>query len=221
MILLMSLDIIESIFLDKSLALNKGKKRPNAEACSRNREVISEVLKFEFSNYLKVLEIGSGTGQHAVFFAKCLPKITWQTSDLPCNHKGINDWIKYSGHSNVKPPINLDVERDKTVIGRYDAVFSSNTAHIMNIKAVELMFSLVGVILSRNNKFCLYGPFKINGNFNSESNEKFNNLLFDQNSAMGIRDLEDLDGFAKTSKLTRTALYAMPANNYTVVYTKT
>ena len=77
----MSLDIIESIFLDKNFTLNKGEKRPNAEACNRNREVISEVLKFEFSNYLKVLEIGSGTGQHAVFFAKCLPNITWQTSD--------------------------------------------------------------------------------------------------------------------------------------------
>ena len=217
----MSLGIIESISLDKSIILNKGEKRPNAEACSRNREVISEVLKFEFSNCLKVLEIGSGTGQHAVFFSKYLPNITWQTSDLSCNHKGINNWIKYSGLLNVKPPINLDVERDKAVIGQYDAVFSSNTAHIMNIKSVELMFSLVGVILSRNNKFCLYGPFKINGSFNSESNKQFNNLLFDQNSAMGIRDLEDLDGFAKNSELTRTALYAMPANNYTVVYTKT
>ena len=202
--------------------------KPHAPASGRNRQAILEVIKIEFGDCGSVLEIGSGTGQHAVFFAEAMPWMTWQTSDLAENHQGIRSWIADSGLPNVRDPILLDVrqadgvdnEYDGVCDAAYDGVFSANTAHIMSIEAVRCMFDVVGRLLSPGGVFCLYGPFNQDGAFTSESNERFDQSLRNQDPAMRIRDLEELDGFAGESAMRRERLYAMPANNLLAVWRK-
>ena len=192
--------------------------KPNAPASGRNSQAILDVIRIEFHNCESVLEIGSGTGQHAVFFASAMPWLNWQTSDLAENHQGINSWLADSGLANVRQAILLDVEQADGVDGDYDAVFSANTAHIMSIQAVRCMFDVVGRLLSPGGEFCLYGPFNLHGGFTSESNERFDQSLRSRDSSMGIRDLEELDKFAGKFSLCRERLYAMPANNLLAVW---
>jgi cyclopropane fatty-acyl-phospholipid synthase-like methyltransferase len=195
-------------------------ERPNAPATERNREAILQVLQTEFRDAKSVLEIGSGTGQHAVFFAGQLPHLTWQCSDREINHTGINAWIADAGRDNVLPPLALDVQDTEMPGAAYDAVFSANTAHIMSFPAVECMFRIVGSCLAEEGVFCLYGPFNQDGAFSSPSNEKFDASLKAQDAAMGIRDLQDLDALAANNGMRRVRLYAMPANNNLAVWQK-
>jgi len=192
--------------------------RPDAPAASRNRDAILTVLRDELDGSMSLLEIGSGTGQHAVYFGKALPQVCWQTSDRLENHGGISAWLADAALENVLAPVDLDVLQCSTVSGDYDAVFSANTAHIMSYPAVECMFGIVGRVLSGGGVFCLYGPFNIDGEFTSESNARFDQSLKSQNPEMGIRELADLDGLAKESGLERAKRYAMPANNMMVVW---
>lgn len=192
--------------------------KPRAPAATRNSRPILEVIRHEFRVSKSVFEIGSGTGQHAVFFAAAMPWLAWQTSDLSENHRGIRSRISDSGLGNVREPILLDVERPDGVDGEYDGVFSANTAHIMGIQAVRCMFDVVGRLLVPDGVFCLYGPFSLDGQFTSQSNERFDRSLRNQDPAMGIRNLEELDGFAGSSAMRRERLYAMPANNLVVVW---
>lgn len=194
--------------------------KPNAPAALRNSKPILEVLRDEFRDFESILEIGSGTGQHAVYFANEMPWLSWQTSDLKENHGGINAWVEDSGLDNVRAPLELDVEKPLQVVEQFDGVFSANTAHIMSIGAVECMIKVIGECLNDGGKFCLYGPFNLDGNFTSDSNRNFDASLKSQNPVMGIRDLETLDGFAGANGLYRTNLYAMPANNMIAVWTK-
>ncbi len=194
--------------------------KPNAPSALRNQDAILDVINDEFENFKVVLEIGSGTGQHAVFFASQMPWLNWQTSDLAVNHGGINAWLEDANLDNVKSPLVLDVTEPLQTNDKYDAVFSANTAHIMSIAAVECMFSVVGQSLIEDGKFCLYGPFNQNGDFSSDSNREFDANLKSQDSAMGIRDLEVLDGFAESNGLHRATLYAMPANNMIAIWIK-
>lgn len=195
-------------------------EKPNAPATERNREAILQVLQTEFRDAKSVLEIGSGTGQHAVFLARELPYLTWQSSDREINHAGINAWIADAGLNNVLPPLALDVQDAEMLIAAYDAVFSANTAHIMSFPAVECMFRIVGSCLAEAGVFCLYGPFNQDGAFSSPSNEKFDASLRAQDAAMGIRDLQVLDALAGTNGMRRVRLYAMPANNNLAVWQK-
>ena len=195
-------------------------KRPDAPAARRNRVPILEVLRDELSNSRSVLEIGSGTGQHAVYFAATLDQLTWQTSDRVFNHSGINAWIDFSDLDNVLPPLDIDVLMTIEVEGEYDAIFSSNTTHIMGMVAVRRMFALAGQTLPVEGIFCLYGPFNIEGAFTSESNQSFDRSLRAENPEMGIRDLEVLDDIANANNLERVRLYAMPANNMIAVWQK-
>lgn len=194
--------------------------RPNAPAAERNKHAILEVLRDEFAKCRSVLEIGSGTGQHAVFFARMMPWLTWQTSDLPENHDAINAWLEHAGLDNLRAPIELNVEKPGRLDQQYDAVFSANTAHIMSITGVESMFAVIGSCLHDDGKFCLYGPFNLDGEFTSDSNRRFDASLKSQDPRMGIRDLAVLDEFAIANGLQRTNLYAMPANNMLAVWTK-
>lgn len=194
--------------------------KPDAPATDRNRESILEVLRVEFEHSRSVLEIGSGTGQHAIFFGREFPSIHWQTSDRRENHDGINAWISDSTLRNVGRPLDLDVERVRDVPGEYDAVFSANTAHIMNFEAVKCMFKIVGISLPPTGRFCLYGPFKLNGAFTSESNSRFDESLKARDPRMGIRDLEALHALALDNSLNHERSYAMPANNMLIVWSK-
>ncbi len=195
-------------------------QRPDAPAARRNSEAILEVLREEFSNSRAVLEIGSGTGQHAVHFAAALDGLVWQTSDRSVNHPGIRAWIEHARLANVKQPLDVDVLENVDVGGAYDAVFSANTAHIMSEDAVRRMFELVGRTLPAGGVFCLYGPFNIDGNFTSDSNAAFDRSLRGEDPGMGIRDLDWLDDIANDNALVRVRRYAMPANNMIVVWRK-
>ncbi|HET6630078.1 MAG TPA: DUF938 domain-containing protein [Woeseiaceae bacterium] len=193
---------------------------PNAPACERNRQPILTVLQEELRDKSRVLEIGSGTGQHAVFLGAALPRLRWQTSDLPEHHEGIRAWLEHAGLDNVWPPLSLDVESFDPGALSFDAVFSANTAHIMRLEAVRCTFELAGKVLEQGGVFCLYGPFNFDGRFSSDSNAAFDASLKQRDPAMGIRDIEQLDRFAATVGLSRVRLYAMPANNHVAVWQK-
>ena len=193
-------------------------EKPHAPATTRNKDAILKVLALEFAKASSVLEIGSGTGQHAVHFAQSLPHLTWHTSDRLQYHDGINAWLEDFELSNVTAPVELDVLTSPDPEFAFDAVFSANTAHIMGIDAVQAMFELVGRCLAPNGVFCLYGPFNENGEFTSSSNEDFHRSLQSQDPAMGIRDLEYLHELANQAGLDNIRQYAMPANNRIVVW---
>jgi cyclopropane fatty-acyl-phospholipid synthase-like methyltransferase len=194
--------------------------KPFAPATERNSQAILDVIRHEFRKCRSVLEIGSGTGQHAVTFASELSHLTWQTSDRDENHDGINAWLSDAVSENVLPPLSLDVLTETCAESNYDGVFSANTSHIMSFAAVKKMFAIASSTLLDDGVFCLYGPFSIDGNFNSASNDEFDRSLRARDAQMGIRDLADLDQLAGAHCLRRTGLYSMPANNYLAVWLK-
>jgi cyclopropane fatty-acyl-phospholipid synthase-like methyltransferase len=194
--------------------------RPEAPATGRNRDAILAVLSDEFQDRRNVLEIGSGTGQHAVYFGPRMSHLQWQTSDVPGNHAGITAWIDSVDCANVLPPIELDVLAAANLDGRYDAIFSANTAHIMSFAAVTAMVRLVGRVLTDGGIFCLYGPFNVDGQFTSESNARFDLSLRSQDPAMGIRDLADIGALAEDCELALARRYAMPSNNMLLVFVR-
>lgn len=194
--------------------------KPFAVCADRNTGPILEVLSREIRDCKDVLEIGSGTGQHAVAFGQAMPHLSWQTSDLEENHAGIKGWIEASGASNVLPPRPIDVRAARIEAERYDAVYSANTAHIMSFEAVGAMFELVARTLRSGGLFCLYGPFRLDDRFTTQSNADFDQSLRARDPLMGIRDLEAVDTFAAKQGLRRERLYAMPANNLFAVWRK-
>ena len=196
-------------------------QRPCAAAPARNAAPILGVLQHELRGRKAIFEIGSGTGQHAVTFAAVLPGVTWQTSDLEPSHDGIRAWIDESGLDNVLPAVAFDVLTAEAPDNRYDAVFSANTAHIMSFSAVRRMFELAGAMLKPAGLFCLFGPFRRGGRFTTASNEAFDASLRARNPAMGVRDLDELDAVARQHGMKPARIYAMPANNYLVVWSRT
>ncbi len=193
----------------------------HAESTRRNRTPILEVLKKEIEGSKKLLEIGSGTGQHAVYFSKKLPQILWQTSDRSINHESINYWIKRYNLKNLLLPLDIEIGvNEKNINDIFDCVFSSNTSHIMSLENVKRLFTLVGKVLNKNGKFFLYGPFKINLEFTTRSNEDFHQKLKAENKLMGLRDIEELDKYAIENNMQNHAFYEMPANNYLSIWKK-
>ena len=188
---------------------------------ARNLTPILEVLQHEFRNRQDILEIGSGSGQHATGVCASLGHLKWQTSDRKGNLQAINTWLDAAGVASVKPPLALDILEDPSPDDQYDAVFSANTAHIMSVAAVEKMFEVVSGVLRGAGIFCLYGPFRLEGRFNSESNADFHRSLRAKDRAMGIRHLESLDEFGQANGMRRDDLYAMPSNNMLVVWRST
>lgn len=194
--------------------------RPFAAACERNREPIAARLAEWLPAQGRVLEIGSGTGQHAVYFGARFPGVAWQTSDVAENHSGINSWLADAGLANVLAPLELDVLRDSWPAGPFDLVYTANTAHIMPIEAVQRVFTGAGRSLVRGGVFFLYGPVNRNGDFTSESNRAFDADLRARAEHMGLRDERELVIFATAAGLDLVADYAMPANNRSLVFRK-
>ena len=192
--------------------------RPRSVAVARNRGAILEVLQQELAQAKRVLEIGSGTGEHGIYFARELPWLRWSCSDRAQNHDGIRAWLQHAALQNLDGPLALDVDAPPVLESVYDAVFSANTAHIMSEAQVASMFALVPQVLLSSGRFCLYGPFKLDGQFTSDSNARFDASLRAQDQKMGIRDLEGLDQLASAGGMQRHALYSMPANNFLVVW---
>ena len=195
--------------------------KPFAESCEQNREPILAVLREVFADRSRVLEIGSGTGQHAVYFAPELPHLAWQTADVPAHHAGIGLWLAEAGLPNVLPPVALDVNASDWHGGRYDAVFSANTLHIMSWPEVERFFEGVGRVLEPGGVLAVYGPFNYHGRFTSESNARFDAWLKARDPASGVRDFEAVDALARAQGLVLQRDYAMPANNRTLVWRRT
>jgi len=192
--------------------------KPVAESCEQNKLPILEILREEFADARRVLEIGSGTGQHAVFFARELPHLTWQTSDVTANHPGIHAWLADEALPNVLPPLALDVAHDSWPAREFDAVFSANTVHIMGWSEVEKMFAGIGAALTAGGCFCLYGPFNYGGKFTAESNARFDVWLKQRDPKSGVRNFEDLQALAAASGLTLVRDHTMPADNRTLVW---
>ena len=192
--------------------------KPFAESCVENRAPILAVLREVFTDRRHVLEIGSGTGQHAVYFAPELPHLTWQTADVPQHHAGIRLWLTEAALPNVLAPLELDVNRTEWHSGRYDAVFSANTLHIMSWPEVERLFAGIGTVLESGGVLAIYGPFNINGAYTSESNARFDAWLKSRDPASGVRDFEAVDALARAQGLVLQQDVAMPANNRTLVW---
>lgn len=187
-----------------------------SDACERNRAPILEILKRVFKDRKHVLEIGSGTGQHAAYFAPKLPHLVWQASDVAENLAGIREWLQEAGASNLPEPVILNVEQKFPPVPA-DAVFSANTCHIMSWPQVERMFEGIGKIGGLRT-FCLYGPFNYGGKYTSESNARFDATLRRNDPASGLRNFEDIDALAKRAGLTLVEDNAMPANNRLLVW---
>ena len=189
-----------------------------ASACDENREPILAVIRREFSAARQILEVGSGTGQHAVYFGKHLPHLDWQTSDLCENHASINAWCTEAGLANVLAPIELDVTAAHWPDTRYDGLFSANTTHIISWPAVQSMFAGIGKVLRHGTPFCLYGPFNYGGSYTSDSNARFDAWLQQRNPASGLREFEQLDALARDCGMTLKADHEMPVNNRLLVW---
>lgn len=193
----------------------------DAPATSRNREPILRVLRERFADRDRVLEIGSGSGQHAAFLAAALPHLIWQCSDRAENLADIRARLADAALANTPPPLQLDVARDAWPAMRYDAVFSANTLHIMSWPEVECLFSGLDGVLAADAMVIMYGPFNVDGAFTSPSNAAFDVSLRMSASHMGIRDLEAVDALAAGIGLDRQANIAMPANNRCIVWKRT
>jgi len=184
--------------------------KPFSEASERNREPILAVLKRVFAERRLVLEIGSGTGQHAAYFAPELPHLVWQTSDVAQNLPAIRQWAPNP------PPLELDADGTWPDVAA-DAVFSANTCHIMSWPQVERMFEGIGRIRTLQT-FCLYGPFNYGGRHTSESNARFDAMLRGRDPASGLRDFEAIVALAGKNGMALQEDNAMPANNRLLVF---
>jgi cyclopropane fatty-acyl-phospholipid synthase-like methyltransferase len=190
---------------------------PFAQAAEENKRVILEAIRPWLRG--KVLEIGSGTGQHAVYFAAELPELQWQTSDLQPNLAGIRAWIDQSGLENLPPPLLFDVFGDWPR-DRYDTIYSANCFHIMDAAAVARCMDGCGSCLGEGGHLVVYGPFNYNGDFTSESNARFDAMLKASGQGAGIKDFEWLDGLAQAAGMSLQADIEMPANNRSLVWKK-
>ena len=192
----------------------------HSEACERNKDPILKILNKEFKHSRNVLEIGSGTGQHAVFFGENLEYLNWQTSELSENLLSLIKRIQLEAPKNVKLPLEIDVSKFDWSLKDIDSVFTANTFHIMSIENVEYFFDGMDKILINGGNLCVYGPFKYNGIYTSESNEKFDRQLKERDKQSGIKDFETVNELAINAGLKLQEDYKMPANNQCIVWKK-
>lgn len=192
--------------------------KPFSQACENNKQPILNVLRQAFAAAESVLEIGSGTGQHAVHFARHLPHLHWQPSDVAANIAGIKLWLTEAALDNLAVPLELDVNQAQWHLAPVDGVYSANTLHIMSQSEVERFFDKLASLLKQHTVLCLYGPFNYSGQYTSPSNAQFDCWLKQQNPHSAIRDFEWIDSLAVNIGLTLYRDHAMPANNRLLEY---
>lgn len=195
--------------------------KPYAESCDINQGPILDVLREVFADRTRVLELSSGTGQHAVHFGRALPHLTWQTSELAQNHAGIQMWLDEAQLPNVFSPVLIDANNDHWPVGHFDAIFNANTVHILSWPEVETLFAGIGRVLDKNGILCLYGPFNYGGKFTSDSNARFDVWLKSRDPKSGVRDFEALNALAAAQGMTLLHDFEMPINNRTLVWQRT
>lgn len=194
--------------------------KPFSPHCERNQAPILQALRPHFRPCNRVLEIGSGTGQHAVFFAAALPGTIWQTSDVAENLPGIRMWLEEAGLPNLPEPLELDVN-GAWPDTQFDAAFTANTLHIMSWPEVQTLFAALDRVLEPQATLAVYGPFNYDGKFTSDSNRDFDAWLKSRSPLSGVRDFEAVDALANAIGLRLVKDYAMPANNRLLVWQRT
>jgi hypothetical protein len=193
---------------------------PFSEACERNKEPILAVLQEVFADRKRAVEIGAGTGQHAVHFARQLPHLRWQPTDRAEYLPGLAARVAAEGSPNLAAPLELDVLQPCWPAVRGDAVFSANTLHIMSWPAVEALFAGLRHVLEPGAVLAIYGPFKYAGRFTTDSNAAFDAMLRQRDPDSGLRDVEAVNALAGSLGLALQADHAMPANNQLLVWTR-
>jgi len=188
-------------------------EKPFSPACERNRGPILAVLARFFADRRRVLEIGSGTGQHAVHFAADLPQLEWQCSDRPANLPGLRLWLDEARLANTPPPLALDVALGPWPPPAFDAAYSANTLHIMGWDEVVALFAGLGAVLAADARLAIYGPFLRAGVPTRPSNEAFDAELRAQDPRMGLRELQAVLDLAASIGLDLIEVVDMPANN--------
>jgi cyclopropane fatty-acyl-phospholipid synthase-like methyltransferase len=191
---------------------------PSSEACERNKNPILGILSGALCGRLLVLEIGAGTGQHAVHFARHLPDLDWQPTDRAPHLGALDERVRLEGTPNLRSPIPLDVNDVEWPISSVDVVYSANTLHIMAWPEVEAFFRGVGRVLVPGGQLAIYGPFRFDGGYTSDSNAEFDRYLRKRDPESGIRDVEAVDALAAAEDLLLVANHAMPANNQLLIW---
>ncbi len=191
--------------------------KPFSLACERNREPILAVLRQYFGDRSRVLEVGSGTGQHAVHFADALAHLEWQATDVEQNLPGIRAWLDEFGLPNTPSPLAWNV-RDAPPATGFDAVFTANTLHIMGWDEVERLFEVLPAIVTDDARLAVYGPFNYDGQATSDSNAQFDRWLRSEDPKRGLRDFEKVDALARAAGFSLLEDRAMPANNRCIVW---
>lgn len=189
--------------------------KPFAPSSERNKEPILQVLRERFAGVRDVLEIGSGSGQHAVHFAAALPHLRWQCSELDENLAGLRMWIDEAALPNLPPPIVLQAD-GPWPDERFDAVFTANTLHIMGWPQVQRLMSALPLVLRPNGLFTVYGPFNYAGRYTGAGNERFDQWLRERDARSAIRDFEAVDALAKDAGMALLEDRAMPADNHCI-----
>ena len=197
--------------------------KPFSPSCERNRGPILDVLRTVFADRRRVLEIGSGTGQHAVHFAAAMPWLQWQCADADGYLPGIGQWLAEAALPNTPPPIVLQAVAEPRGLapsppGRFDAVFSANTLHIMGWPEVEGFFAGLRDVCEADATVAVYGPFNVGGAFTSDSNRAFDGSLKARDPRSGIRDREAVDALAQAAGFRAAEVVAMPANNQMLLW---
>ncbi len=196
-------------------------KLPFCAAADRNKEAIGDALAGQLANTSSVLEIGSGSGQHAIYLCARFSHLQWQPTEQQHNIAGLRAAVDQSNCENINLPFEMEVSSYTPADHRiYCLVYSANTAHIMGIEEVRAMFRLASRSLATDGLFALYGPFKENGHHNSDGNIAFDNALQSEDSKMGIRDIGELAAIAESHDLALQKQIAMPSNNRILLWYK-
>jgi cyclopropane fatty-acyl-phospholipid synthase-like methyltransferase len=193
---------------------------PFSAACERNKDPILEVLRVRFADRTQVLEIGSGTGQHAVYFSRALVHLTWHPTEQLIYLPDLAERVRLEGPANLRTPTVLDVRQALWPVRNVDALFSANTLHIMSWSEVTAFYRGVGSVLSPRGVLCVYGPFRYDGRYTSDSNQEFDRMLQERDPSSGLRDIREVTTLALQYGLRLDEDHDLPANNRLLVFVK-
>ncbi len=193
---------------------------PFSEACERNKQPILEVLRVAFADRTQVLEIGSGTGQHAVHFAAQLLHLTWHPTEQLAYLPDLAARVKLEGSRNLRQPTVLDVKQTVWPLRSVDAVYTANTLHIMGWAEVMAMFRGLDTLLTPDGVLCVYGPFRYGARHTSDSNRDFDRMLQDRDPLSGLRDVAEVSTLAARHGLRLRTDHDLPANNRLLEFVK-
>jgi SAM-dependent methyltransferase len=193
---------------------------PFSAACERNKAPILDVLRIRLADRSQVLEIGSGTGQHAVHFARALNHVTWHPTEQLAYLADLTERVKLDGPANLRAPAQLDVRQAVWPVRSVDVIFTANTLHIMSWAEVLCLFRGVGSVLAPGGVLCIYGPFRYDGRYTSDSNQEFDRMLQERDPNSGLRDILAVTSLAWQYGLRLEEDYDLPANNRLLAFSK-